>query len=76
MRELAHVCSDTMDHEPGSIDVQIIECADDNDDFQILNVMKKTIILHSVIDTTEDFVNQDVELKKITYSLPGYTLTS
>ena len=38
-REVARVCADTMDHDPGSIDVQIIERADDNDGFQILNMI-------------------------------------
>lgn len=67
-RELARICSETMDHEPGSIDAQIIERADDNDGFQILDMMKKATMLHSAIDTAEDFVDQDAELKKITHA--------
>ena len=60
-----------MDHEPGSIDAQILERADDNDSLQILDLMKKTIMLHPVVDTSEVFVDQDAELiRRVLFSSP------
>ena len=64
-RELARICGESLDHNPGSIDMQIVERADSEDGFQILDFMKKATVLHAPIDSSSDFVDQDAELKKI-----------
>ena len=64
-RELARICGETMNHDPGSTDMQIIERADLQDGFQILQLMKEATILYIERDCSSDFVDQDAELKKI-----------
>ena len=64
-RELARICGESLDHKPGSADMQIIENAEPNNGFQILDMMKKATILHTPIDASNDFVDQDKELKRI-----------
>ena len=44
-RELARICGETMDHTPGSLDMQIVERADINDGFQIIQMMKEETCL-------------------------------
>ena len=47
--------------------MQLIERADENDGFQILDLMRKSTSMFSKATSTSDFVDQDKELKKITY---------
>lgn len=63
-RELARVCGEALDNEPGSADTQLVERADINDGFQIYSLMRKATIFAKE-STTTDFVDQDAELKKI-----------
>ena len=64
-REMARICGESLDHKPGSVDMQLIERADKQDGFQILHLMKKATIMHAKQSTTSDFVDQDAELNKI-----------
>ena len=67
VRELARICGETMDHTPGSLDMQIVERADKNDGFQILKFMREATCLLDKSEGTSDFVDQDKELRKIKY---------
>ena len=64
-RELARICGETLDNKPGSIDMQLIERADENDGFQILSLMRKSTLLFVKAAASADFVDQDKELHKI-----------
>ena len=64
-RELARICGETLDHTPGSIDMQLIERADANDGFQIKHLMRKATVLYADEIATSDFVDQDAILKSI-----------
>ena len=61
-RELARICGETLDHKPGSVDMQLIERADDNDGFQILDLMRKSTAIFRKATSTSDFIDQDKEL--------------
>lgn len=64
-REIARICGESLDHAPGSIDMQIIERADPDDGFQIMDLMRKATVLIAEEADTSDFVDQDKVLKKI-----------
>ena len=64
-RELARICGESLDHTPGSVDMTLVERADSEDGFQILQLMREATILVADESMTADFVDQDKELNKI-----------